>query len=261
MIKELNSESNSVTVEVYDDSGLPVEGLDASTFPDVFYRRAAASTGQLALLTLATESAPWTDGGVKESAEGGGKYRLDLSNFLFTSAGDVTIWGEASGKHMLPVLLEVRANVLFTEDYADIGTSVAASLAGIDVTVFSSVAGGTITIWTNSDNTIDLSRQIRVTVPAGVFPNIDDADTLYLGVTKSTDNTGGFTLASSASSGSNSGSQTIDFEPGRTTETNLLDPTFDYKATVLAVYSTPTRYVPIPIDYKVRVMVNRVVVP
>jgi hypothetical protein len=106
MIYATGSTSNSVTVQIVDDSGLAVTGLVAATFPAVKYSLAGANASvSVSLSDLAAITTAWTSGGVKERE--GGYYRLDLPDAAFASAGSVRVEGEASGKHLLCPELQI----------------------------------------------------------------------------------------------------------------------------------------------------------
>ncbi len=111
MFVALGATSISLDVGVYDDSGLPVTGLVAATFPVLTYSLAGANADGTfpALSDLATLTTAWVAGGVKE--RGNGVYRLDLDNAAFTAQGEVRVRGEASGKHVLAPLIEVQIPV------------------------------------------------------------------------------------------------------------------------------------------------------
>jgi hypothetical protein len=109
--------AQSIDVAVYDDSGLPVTGLVAATFPAVTYSRAGANADQSVTLSdLATLTTAWSSGGLKE--RGNGVYRLDLPDAALASAGLVTVRGEATGKHLVSPRLEV-GKVAASVDSAD----------------------------------------------------------------------------------------------------------------------------------------------
>lgn len=99
--------SRSIDVLIVDDVGIPVTGLVAATFPAVLYSIAGANAdvalGSLSDLALITTT--WAAKGVKERA--GGRYRLDLPDAVFASAGKVTLWAEASGTRLLCEVIEV----------------------------------------------------------------------------------------------------------------------------------------------------------
>lgn len=101
------STSVSEDIQIVDDSGLPVTGLVAATFPTLTYSRAGANADVAfpALSDLAAITTAWAAGGVKE--RGNGVYRLDLPDGIFTSAGVVKVRGEATGKHVLVPWIQV----------------------------------------------------------------------------------------------------------------------------------------------------------
>lgn len=110
MIYALDAVNRSVDVQVVDDTGLPVTGLVAATFPAVTYSLAGASVDvSISLVDLAAITTAWTSGGLKE--RGGGVYRLDLPNAVFGTAGEIKIRGETAGKHLLAPWIEVGVTV------------------------------------------------------------------------------------------------------------------------------------------------------
>lgn len=107
MIYPLAATSQSIDIQIVDDSGLPVTGLVAATFPTLTYSLAGANADGAfpALSDLALITTAYASGGVKE--RGNGVYRLDLPNGVFTTAGEVRIRGEATGKHVLAPWIDV----------------------------------------------------------------------------------------------------------------------------------------------------------
>lgn len=107
MIYATGSTSVSIDVQVVDDSGLPVTGLAAATFPTLTYSLAGAHADVAfpALSDLALITTAWAAGGVKERGEG--IYRVDVPDSIFTTFGIVTIRGEATGKRLILPKVEV----------------------------------------------------------------------------------------------------------------------------------------------------------
>lgn len=89
----------SVEVQVVDDTGLPVTGLVAATFPTTYYQRTREDPVQINLSDLAEQNSAYSSGGVKELT--GGRYRLDVPDAAFATESKVTIIGEASGKRII----------------------------------------------------------------------------------------------------------------------------------------------------------------
>jgi hypothetical protein len=98
--------SFSLDVTIVDDTGLPVTGLVASTFPTVKYSRGSGGDSTISLSDLSTVSSAYSSGGIKERGEG--VYRLDVPDAAIASAGVVRIRGEASGKRLICPTLDVR---------------------------------------------------------------------------------------------------------------------------------------------------------
>lgn len=87
-------------IKIVDDSGLPVTGLVAATFPATSYVRAGAASVSITLSDLAAVNSSYSSGGVKEI--GGGRYRLDVPDAAFSTSNlMVEIFGEASGKRIV----------------------------------------------------------------------------------------------------------------------------------------------------------------
>lgn len=131
----IGATSISQTVEIFDDSGLPVTGLLAATFPTVLWRKSRGSSNELdlPLSDLPSATTAWSDGGVFPIGQG--RYRIDLSNSLFTTADTVTVWAEASGKHMMPLVFEVEDPACATSDeVAAIPAEVAALISPLTFT-------------------------------------------------------------------------------------------------------------------------------
>ncbi len=104
MIIPPGSTSQILEIQIVDDSGLPVLGLVAGTFPATSYVRTAAAPISITLIDLSLINSAFSAGGVKEI--GGGYYRLDVPDAAWTSASQVRIIGEVTGKHILyPVVL------------------------------------------------------------------------------------------------------------------------------------------------------------
>jgi hypothetical protein len=107
----VGSTSKSITVQIVDDAGLPVTGLNAATFPATKYRKAgAAAEVAISLVDLSTPTSAWTSGGVIASSAG--YYRLDLPDAAISTATILTVFGEASGKHLVSAPIDVGASSL-----------------------------------------------------------------------------------------------------------------------------------------------------
>jgi hypothetical protein len=121
--------------------------------------------------------------------------------------------------------------------------------------------GSLLTLYKNGDYKLADNRAVRVTLPAGTYPDITGA-TCRLGVTKSKDNTGGFVVEASAQSGSAVADQTIDFELDHATETGDIEPAYAYGWTCRVVYpgvDPLTQWDNLdPISGKVKVLEDRV---
>lgn len=98
--------AQSLDVVLADDTGLPLTGLTAATFPPVKLSRAGAFADvALTLSDLAGVAAAWAAGGVAERGEG--VYRLDLPDAVFTASALWTVRGEAAGRHLIAPTVQV----------------------------------------------------------------------------------------------------------------------------------------------------------
>jgi hypothetical protein len=142
-----------------------------------------------------------------------------------------------------PLVVDASASVVLDpEDIEDIADQVTAAI-GEDLAAIQAKTdligtatgelnapltnGSLLTLYKNGDYKLAHNRAIRVTLPAGTYPDITGA-TCRLGVTKTKDNTGGFVVEASAQSGHASNAQTIDFELDHATETGDLEPAYSY---------------------------------
>lgn len=99
MIITPGTTSQSITVQIVDDSGLAVTALVAATMPTVSYERVAEALTGITLSDLAALTSAYSSGGVKEV--GGGYYRLCVPDAAFATTSKVRIIGEATGKHLI----------------------------------------------------------------------------------------------------------------------------------------------------------------
>jgi hypothetical protein len=95
------SVSQSITVQIVDDTGHGVEGLVAATFPPVYYQKAGSAEVSVPLIDLAAIGSAFSAGGVKELTAGGGYYRLDLPDAAFSTETQLRVIGEETDKHLL----------------------------------------------------------------------------------------------------------------------------------------------------------------
>lgn len=86
----------SVDVTIVDDTGLPVTGLVAATFPTVKRSSGSGADATITLSDLTALADAHSDGGVKERGEG--VYRLDLPDL---ADGTHKIRGEATDKRLI----------------------------------------------------------------------------------------------------------------------------------------------------------------
>lgn len=174
--------SQTITIQIVDDTGLAVTGLVAATFPTTYYQRAGeALPAAITLSDLAATNSTYSSGGVKELT--GGYYRLDVPNAAFATATRVRIIGEASGKHIIYPPIDVNvvraddrngdaiptaAQNAAAIDTATLATDIAAELqgSGVSYTVVSPIAqdGDSMTIVPGDDYADADSRAIGVTI-------------------------------------------------------------------------------------------------
>jgi hypothetical protein len=133
MIYPAGSTSVSFDVQVVDDSGLPVTGLVAATFPALFYSLAGAhaTVAFPALSDLATITTAYHSGGIKERS--GGYYRVDGPNAMFITAGQVKVFGESSGKRVLVPWIDVGSQINLAAGSFDLSTMTGSALLGLGV--------------------------------------------------------------------------------------------------------------------------------
>lgn len=143
MIYPPGATSISIDVGVYDDTGLPVTGLVAATLPAIYWTLSGntASTS-ITLSDLVAITTAYSSGGVKERAGSAGIYRLDLPNAALTSAGDVRIYGEASGKHL--VCEAITVGNIASNAVQMSGTALTARDIGASVLLSSGIGTGQI---------------------------------------------------------------------------------------------------------------------
>ena len=89
----------SIDIGIVDDTGLPVTGLVASTFPTIKYSKGTGADATLSLSDLTALTDAHADGGVKERGEG--VYRLDLPDAVASTLAVTTIRGEATDKRVI----------------------------------------------------------------------------------------------------------------------------------------------------------------
>src|SRR5690349_4693209 len=102
MTVEPGTQSKSVTVQVVDDAGQPVVGLDHTTFPPTYWDNDGILTDAqvITLSDLGGLGSAYSAGGIKEKSGTSGQYRLDVPNAAWLTAGRVTIFADVSGKHI-----------------------------------------------------------------------------------------------------------------------------------------------------------------
>jgi hypothetical protein len=159
MIIDSGAVSQSILIRIFDDSGLPVSGLNAAGLPTMKYGIAGANAPvTITPSDLASATAGYSSGGLW--SHGDGVYRFDLPNAIFASAGRVLIWGEAAGKRVVADTIDVAPPVNVTKVAGTLQT--ARDLGGnLDVAVSSrstfaggAVASVTAPVATTSDGSI-----------------------------------------------------------------------------------------------------------
>lgn len=173
MIIALNDSTPSIPVQVVTDAGLPVTGLNASAFPQVFFALAGTNIiDSLSLEDIALDAA-WLEGGLAEYGQG--RYRLDLPNSLPATAGAWSVWGEAPDKRLLAPLLEVTGDTARLLDLWNAANAGEIALTGPPI-----ATDGTLTIYRGADYYITDSRSLNFTVPNSVVDLSVSGTTAYL---------------------------------------------------------------------------------
>jgi hypothetical protein len=101
----------TIFVQIIDDAGLPVTGLDAASFPTIYLRHAEENNGTVAagstlsLTDLADIDSAHSDGGLFEDAQG--FYRLDLPDDVGNSDTTWYISGEDTDLHLVHAPIDV----------------------------------------------------------------------------------------------------------------------------------------------------------
>jgi hypothetical protein len=125
--------SYSIDVKVLNDSGVPVTGLVAATFPATSYSKGSnAAATSITLSDLAAITTAYTSGGLKERSAG--VYRLDLPNGALSSTAAVTVLGYTTGKHLFAPPIQVGGVPL---------ANIAHTITSLSVTGGMSIAGAT----------------------------------------------------------------------------------------------------------------------
>lgn len=120
---KIGATSVSRIVLLVDDSGIPVTGKVASTFPSTRYVKSGETvTTIISLVDLVGPTYPWTSGGVLEVTEG--RYRLDVPDAAFSTTCELEIFGEATNLHLIAQRIDVGMDLS--------GTSVKLTSDGLD---------------------------------------------------------------------------------------------------------------------------------
>ena len=169
MIVAPGQTSVSITIQIVDDTGLPVTGLVASTFPATSYTRSTEATATITLSDLGAITSSWSSGGVRERSLG--YYRLDVPNAAFATASHVRIIGEAAGKRiMFPVInvQEVAANVRQLA-----GTTL--TVAGNVITLPAGLRLAPTTTTTHAFQLVGASNAYALVLTGGGYESVADA--------------------------------------------------------------------------------------
>lgn len=177
MIYPLNAVSQSIDVQIVDDVGLPVTGLVAATFPAVFFSIAGANADvAIALSDLATITSPWSVGGVKE--RGGGVYRVDGPDPMFTVSARVKLRGESANKRLLCPVIDVGIFsdvVPGTYPSGSAGAALGSIGSGLITTVNPVAQGGVVTIVRGDDYDAADGRALDWTDASAAWPTLTGA--------------------------------------------------------------------------------------
>jgi hypothetical protein len=110
-------------IQLVDDTGLPLTGKVAASFPSLYYTTGTNTAAlNIPLTDLTAITSNFSSGGIKEDTGSMGFYRLDVPNAAFANARAlVRIYAEASGYHVLAPAIQVSLNVDsiggFIQDY------------------------------------------------------------------------------------------------------------------------------------------------
>lgn len=151
MLIAANTTSVSIDIQVVDDSGLAVTGLVAATLPAISWslNNNTAATA-ISLSDLAAITTAYSSGGVKERS--GGYYRLDIPNAALTTVGEVSLIGDATGKHVLAAKIIVGGTVTAGTVSDKTGYSLTQTFPA-NFSALAITAGGAMTAGTVSDKT------------------------------------------------------------------------------------------------------------
>lgn len=158
-----------IDIQIVDDTGLPVTGLVASTFPTIYYAILGSSAAVAVTLSdLSLITSAYSSGGIKEKT--GGVYRLDLPAAAVATANTtVRMIGEATGKHAISATIDVTPGVGLT---GDLTSTMKASVTSAATAATPTIAGYT----GNTPQTGDAFA--RLGSPAGASVSLDIAANL-----------------------------------------------------------------------------------
>jgi hypothetical protein len=217
-------------------------------------------TGLTLTITASKNAAAFASITPTVTERGDGWYKLALTSSHSDTLGDLALHITGTGADPADVLCQV---VQYLPGENDAAIMAKTNLIGTATGELNAplTNGSLLTLYKNGDYKLADNRAIRVTLPAGTYPDITGA-TCRLGVTKSKDNTGGFVVEASAQSGSAVADQTIDFELDHATETGDIEPAYAYGWTCRVVYpgvDPLTQWDNLdPISGKVKVLEDRV---
>lgn len=175
MIIALNNATPSVTVQIVDDAGLPVTGLLAAGWPQVWFGLAGGNNFDSLSLTDIAIGDPWQggDGGVAEYGQG--RYRLDLPSSLAATAGSWNVWGEATDKRLLCPVIEVTNDPNMLLDLWNAANAGESTYTGPPI-----ATDGTMTLYRGADYYITDTHSLNFTVSNSVVDLSVSGTTAYL---------------------------------------------------------------------------------
>lgn len=117
----VGSQSKRVYFQLLDDSGLPVAGKLAATITDLFYASGDNSPVAIALVDLASPTAPWVSGGIIETVDGW--YHLCIPNAAWEQEGQFNLIGEETNQHVIFTPLDIvsASESVSVESTGDVG--------------------------------------------------------------------------------------------------------------------------------------------
>ena len=192
MIITAGTTSNSIDVQIVNDSGIAVPSLTYADFNTqfgslVYSLGTNTSDGSTAYVTLAALTTPYSSAGVKERA--GGWYRVDIPDAMVATAGTKPrIIGEATGYHLLHEPIQVNPAVAFPVNAAQVNGVAPGAKGGVPITDattglgLTGYGGGAVTVGKSEVtlNAIDVTGNLPAMVKGLVTTVLTETGVGYL---------------------------------------------------------------------------------